>query len=68
MPKSLYVWTDELTDWTHGIVVALADSEEKARAAVAERDPFAAMCIKPNRPKVYGLNQKAPAVFVVHGS
>lgn len=39
---SLYVWENVLCDWTCGMVVALARSEEEARDAVKKVNPQAA--------------------------
>ena len=33
-PLKLYVWHDSLTDWTSGVMFALASGPEEARAAI----------------------------------
>ena len=38
-PLKLYVWHDVLTDWTHGVMVALAPDAETARRMLMDGEP-----------------------------
>jgi hypothetical protein len=44
---NLYIWEgdDVLTDYTDGMIVAVAENEEDAHKAVLEECPFAKDCI-----------------------
>jgi len=60
----LYVWEGVLTDWTSGIVVALAESVEQARELIREKDPVAMHTGELDlEPEVI----ESPAAFVVWG-
>lgn len=41
-PWRVYVWQNVLTDWTNGLVVSVARSEQEARDEIKARDPAAA--------------------------
>jgi hypothetical protein len=40
----LYVWEDVLTDYTHGVMFALADSVEDARTLLRNNEKFSCNC------------------------
>ena len=71
----LYVWDNVLTDYTDGIMFAVAESLEQAREALLEQDRRQFNCNGRNsssvlrdlerEPKVYDLTE--PVCRLVHG-
>ena len=51
----LFVWDEVLTDYTHGIIFAYAETIEAARKAILEKDDLSAVqdIIESIQPKVY---------------
>jgi hypothetical protein len=52
-PLKLYVWEGVLTDYTDGIIFALARSEKQARRLVGKSASYAENEIKDKKPDVY---------------
>jgi len=60
----LFVWDDVLTDYTSGMVVALAESVDQARE-IAYKDPFICPGELDAEPEVFDLDK--PVYFSCHG-
>lgn len=60
----VYVWPEYQPDYTNGLAVAIAETEELARDQVTEVDPIAARCRDTWGPvEVHELKPQAHAVW-----
>lgn len=53
MPLKLYVWDNVLTDWSDGIMFALAESPEHARAVLLQECSYIPSQDLEREPKVF---------------
>jgi hypothetical protein len=66
-PLVIWVWEPALSDWTDGIVIAIARSERGARKAVEKASPWAAKDIANMKPERIASMPRKARVFVVAG-
>ena len=63
----LFVWEDVLTDYTSGMVVAVAPDLETALQAIKAKDALAVKYMMERDPRIIDMATAVPEAFVVWG-